>query len=61
MEDIEVKWSLEDLKCEMLSCGIKPTKDNIKQVMDNRLTKTMEEAMTSAGWDAMREVISNTF
>ena len=61
MEDIEVKWSLEDLKCEMIDCGIKPTENNIKQVIDNKLAKTMEEAMTNAGWDAMREVIYDTF
>lgn len=61
MEDIEVKWSIQDLESEMQSCGIEPTEDNISQVMCNRLEKTMEEEMTSTGWNAMREVILDTF
>lgn len=57
MRTIRVKWSNEDLKAEMMALGYEPTVKNIKTVKENRLIRNVEDAMTSAGWEAIRETI----
>lgn len=57
MRQIKVIWSEEDLKSEMIDLGFEPTAKNIKTVKENRLRKNVEEAMTRAGWNAIKETI----
>lgn len=60
MKSINVIWSEEDLKCEIIDMGFEATKENIEKVKNNGLVASMEEAMTQAGWDAMDHTIRMT-
>lgn len=61
MERVKVEWCDEDLKSEMINLGVKPTKENMKSLKETRLIRNIEDAMTMAGWEAMRETITTTF
>ena len=44
-------WTLEDLEEFLKSKGYETTDENIETLLDNRLTKTLEERSIEEGWE----------
>ena len=46
-----ITWTREDLEEFLKSKGYGPIDENIKTLLDNRLTKTLEERSIEEGWE----------
>ena len=46
-----ITWTIEDLEEFLKSKGYESTDENIETLLDNRLTKTLEERSIEEGWE----------
>ncbi len=46
-----ITWTIEDLEEFLKSKGYETTDENIETLLDNRLTKTLEERSIEEGWE----------